>query len=155
MAGSYSHVRMTDVDRLAPSYKCPECGFELWHAIARLRRSTLGLYDDARFPGRCLLVFERHVSDFAELDDDDTLAFVREAHRVAAALKAVTGAERVNYAVLGNAVAHLHFHLIPRGGEHDVVPGKAPWAHPDPASPLPTGERNSLIARIARELERA
>jgi len=89
------------VDRLDASYKCSECGFELWQPIARLGRSTLGLYDDARFRGRCLLVFDRHVADFAALDDDDTLVFVREAHRVAAALKAVTGADRVNYAVLG------------------------------------------------------
>jgi len=36
-------------------YRCATCGFELHHPIATLSVSALGLYDDARFPGRCIL----------------------------------------------------------------------------------------------------
>lgn len=136
----------------AVSYQCAECGFTLWHPFARLASSTLGLYDDARFPGRCLLAFDGHVDDFAALDERQSIAFVRDAQHVARALKRATRAHRVNYAILGNVERHLHFHLIPRVLDGDPVPNKSPWSHPEPARPLPVDERERLIARIASEL---
>jgi len=41
-------------------YECDQCRFDLWLPVASLFVSELGFYDDARFPGRCILAFRDH-----------------------------------------------------------------------------------------------
>ncbi len=95
------------------AYPCRSCSFSLWLLIARLDVSHLGLYDDARFPGRCLLVFDRHVEDFSTIPPEDAARFVGDLQHAARAIAAVVKPARLNYALLGNKEPHVHFHLIP------------------------------------------
>lgn len=134
----------------ATEFRCDTCGFELWVPAAELLVSTLGLYDDARFPGRSLLVMNDHVEDFATLRRSLRDAFMDDVQRAARAIVQVTGARRVNYAILGNAEPHVHFHLVPRRieGVPDPVPNRAPWTHPDPVHALPRSERERIIAAL-------
>ena len=134
------------------SYRCPECGFTLWNPIARFSTSTLGLYDDERFPGRCLLVLDTHFEDFALLDREVTMMFMEDSKKAARILQRVTGASRVNYAILGNAEPHIHIHLIPRVAG-DPIPDKSPWSHPEPATPMTPQVKEQLIAKIAAHAE--
>lgn len=135
-----------------PPYRCGACGFELWLTVTGLAVSTLGLYDDARFPGRCLLALDEHADDFSMLPRSLRERYLDDVQRAAQAITAVTGAGRINYAVLGNVEEHVHFHLIPRGRAGDPVPRKAPWAHPDPVHPLPAEEKQELIAALSAAL---
>jgi diadenosine tetraphosphate (Ap4A) HIT family hydrolase len=135
------------------SFACT-CGFELWLPIARLEVTHLGFYDDARFPGRCLLVLDRHHEDFARLQPDLMVRFVRDAQTAGAAIQRAVGADRINYAILGNAEPHLHFHLIPRIFRNEPRPKQSPWDHPDPVSRLPIERRAEVIRRIVDELQR-
>ena len=43
------------------------------------------------------------------------------------AIKAVTGSERVNFAILGNRESHVHAHLIPRYPLVEEFPDCSPW----------------------------
>ena len=140
---------------MALLFRCDVCGFELFEPIAVLRVSTLGLYDDSRYPGRCLLALHRHEEDFAEMPRDLAVELLDDARAAARAIKAAVDADRINYAVLGNAEPHVHLHLIPRKWETDVVPGKAPWAHPQKASPLAPEQKSRIVAEIARLLNGA
>lgn len=135
-----------------PDFNCPVCGFTLWLPVASLRVSTLGLYDDARFPGRCLLALDEHVEDILDLDSDIACAFWLDARDAAKAIAQATRPRRMNYAILGNAVAHVHLHLIPRPVGGDPIPHKSPWSHPEPVSPLPSDAVPYLLANIARAL---
>lgn len=137
-------------------YKCEECNFELWNPIAspdftKLSCSWLSLYDDDRFPGRCILAYDRHEEDFAYMDLFDMTAFMSDAQKVGKAIQKVTGARRINYAILGNAVPHVHVHIIPRYGS-DPVPNKSPWNHPDKIRPLNDEEKHRIINSIRSEL---
>jgi diadenosine tetraphosphate (Ap4A) HIT family hydrolase len=134
-------------------YSCPVCLFSLWHPICRLSVSVLGLYNDARFPGRCLLVLDKHVEDFTELDKDLLLAFSLDSQIASRAIRKVTKAIRINYAVLGNREPHLHFHLIPRGQSNDPIPHRAPWEHPKEKHDLSTEVANQLKKQIREEVE--
>src|SRR5690606_22953314 len=51
----------------AAAWRCAACGFELARPIARLRASTVALYDDARFPGRCVLALDEHATLLEDL----------------------------------------------------------------------------------------
>lgn len=134
---------------------CDVCGFKLWLPISQLRRSALGLYDDARFPGRCILAFMSHEEQLWDLDSVTAAAFLEDARDAARAIARATDSPRVNYAVLGNTEPHLHWHLIPRFPDREPLPARPPWEHPERASPLDISAVSSLTERIAAELASA
>ena len=141
------------VDGVA-TVQCVTCGMSLWTPIAQLHETTVGLYDDARFPGRCLVMLNQHHDDLDEVDPDLAARAFADVRAVRRAIKKVTGAPRMNYAVLGNAEPHVHWHLIPRQPEREPKPHKSPWNDTRPSRPLPSDERRNLLERLAQELER-
>jgi len=107
--------------------ECDVCGFGLWNPIASLSRSTIGLYNDARFPGRCIVSLDIHKDNFEELDEETTALFMEDIQKAMRAIKSATGADRVNMAILGNAESHVHAHLIPRYPDSEEFPKSSPW----------------------------
>jgi len=134
-----------------PGYRCETCGFELWLPIAELSCSTLGLYDDARFPGRCLLVLHEHVEDLTTLPTAIAHHFLDDLRAAERAIRVVTGAGRMNWAVLGNVEPHLHAHLVPRttGGATATL---SPWEHPLTATRLQPERRDQLMRFLSAEV---
>ncbi len=147
----------SSISRIAESaprgFSCSHCGFALWLPVASLNVSTLGLYDDARFPGRCILALNEHAEDFALMSDDLAFDFILDARLAARAIAEAMAVPRVNYAILGNAEPHVHFHLIPRNPDVDPVPNRSPWNHPDPVRKLDGNLRNGICERIAAALD--
>lgn len=135
-------------------YLCDVCSFELWLPIGRLDVSTLGLYDDARFPGRCLLVFHRHEEDLGTLSTVEAHQLMEDLRRAGRVILAVTKAPRMNYALLGNKEPHIHFHLIPRSTS-DPVSHLTPWHHPEPRRDLTADRRAKLLEEIRGRLEQS
>jgi len=133
-------------------YTCASCRFSLAQPLAELRASWLGFFDDARFPGRGVLVLKRHVEHFAELDPETTLAFMLDCQKAARAIGAATGAKRMNYAMLGNVEPHLHMHVIPRLVS-DPIPLRTPWEHLEPQTPLPVEQAQRWMDAIRARLE--
>jgi len=105
------------------NYACKECGFNLWLPIGDkdncplLKTSYLGLYNDGRFPGRSLLVLDVHEEELALLSPLTLSEFMEDVQVAGRAIQKAVGALRMNYAILGNAVPHVHCHIIPRFGE--------------------------------------
>jgi len=109
---------------------CTDCGFQLWLPIATMRVSRLGLFDDGRFPGRCLLSLNPHFEDFSTLPQDLLAAFLEDMRDASLAMRQVTASPRVNYAVLGNTEPHVHCHLVPRYPDREAKPLETPWDDP-------------------------
>lgn len=130
------------------SYRCDRCEMTLWLPLVRLTVSTLGLYDDDRFPGRCLLVVHEHHEDMTTMPDELASALLGDARRAALAITAAVSADRINYAVLGNGTPHVHYHVIPRKWDIDPAPGRSPWTSARPARPLPADVRRAVSATI-------
>jgi len=57
---------------------------------------------------------KRHVGGLGELTDQEARALGSTVSRVARALKMTEGAEHLYSWVLGDAVPHVHIHLVPR-----------------------------------------
>jgi len=57
---------------------CDHCRFLLYHPIWQYPNSILGLYDDDRFPGRCILLLTQHHESLDELDTSVLNAFMVE-----------------------------------------------------------------------------
>ncbi len=134
-------------------WRCTACGFEQPRPIARLRAATLAFYDDARFPGRCVLVLDEHATLIEDLPVEQARDLALDVRRAAAAIRAASGARRINYAAFGNVVPHVHVHLIPRHGDWETAPRATAWDHPEPEQRLDASEADRLVAAIRAALD--
>jgi diadenosine tetraphosphate (Ap4A) HIT family hydrolase len=92
---------------------CDHCRFVLYHPIWQYQNSILGLYDDDRFPGGCILRLTQHHESLDELDTSVLNAFMAEIQQTMKVIKQATQTERVNLVILSNTISHIHAHLIP------------------------------------------
>lgn len=135
------------------SAQCAECGFGLWLPIMRMTESEIGLYSDARFPGRCIVTMRDHFDHLSEVPPLQLMTFMEEVQYCVDAIKRATSSERVNVAILGNAESHVHAHLIPRNPRHEPLPNKAPWEDPRPKGKLSASTEEHLMNAIRDGLE--
>jgi diadenosine tetraphosphate (Ap4A) HIT family hydrolase len=103
-------------------------------------------------PGLTFAVFRgRHVVEPTELTDAEAVSYGREVLRVARAIETAFTPIKLNYNVLGNAVPHLHTHIVPRYAD-DPRPGW-PFPFPDPAPPpIPDERLDRDVAALRRAL---
>ena len=92
--------------------------------VARLDLCQLRLSKDARWPWFILIPERPGITETFELTADEQATLSEEVNRIAAALKALTGATKINVGALGNIVRQLHVHVIAR---HE---GDANWPGP-------------------------
>ena len=142
------------------SYSCKECGFNLWLPIVDpgggrkgLGISHLGLYNDGRFPGRSLLVLSDHHEELALLSRPLANLFMEDIQIAGKAIQKAVGAVRMNYAILGNAVPHVHCHIIPRFGDKDPGPNTTPWSTNTKVWKMEKKRYEQIIADIRENLE--
>lgn len=102
--------------------------------IADLRLSRLRLVRNQSVPGYCVLLCREHVVEPYGLSDDKRLLFWEDTLRAAEAIAEVFQPDKMNIQILGNAVPHLHSHIIPRF--------YGDWA---PGRPIDPSERTVLL----------
>jgi diadenosine tetraphosphate (Ap4A) HIT family hydrolase len=139
-------------ESFASSTSCKQCGFDLWLPILGMRSSEIGLYSDARFPGRCIVTLREHYDHISDVPAMDLVTFMEEIKFAVDAIQRATDCPRVNVAILGNAESHVHAHLIPRNPKKEPLPNKAPWEDPRPRGSLPEDKQDQLIEDIRLEL---
>jgi diadenosine tetraphosphate (Ap4A) HIT family hydrolase len=138
------------------AHACPACGGR-WPAsadrIAELSETLLYLHTDQYFPGWCILVLRRHATELFDLAPDERARLIEDVSDAARALKQAFDARKVNYALFGNLVPHIHWHLVPRL-PGDPAPREAVFAVPHEPVPLRPGDRAARIDRIRSRLRR-
>jgi diadenosine tetraphosphate (Ap4A) HIT family hydrolase len=111
------------------------------------------LHDDQFFPGWSFLVLKRHATELWDLAPAERTALMDEVTRVAQALAVGFGAVKMNYELLGNQIAHIHWHLIPRGPD-DPAPRVPAWTVAHEPRRLAPADMAVRIARIRGQLGR-
>jgi diadenosine tetraphosphate (Ap4A) HIT family hydrolase len=66
------------------------------------------------YHGYCILVSRRHAAELSELPPEERRAYLEEMCLLAQAIETCCRPHKLNYELLGNQVAHLHWHLFPR-----------------------------------------
>ena len=82
--------------------------------ICNLDHSTLYLFKDQRYAGRCVLDFSNHKEELFELTEEEQISFTRALSKTAKTLKELFHADKINYAVYGDLVSHFHVHIVPK-----------------------------------------
>jgi diadenosine tetraphosphate (Ap4A) HIT family hydrolase len=109
------------------------------------------LHADQFFPGWSVLVLRRHATELFELDPDERARLMGEVSDVARALAGAFDARKVNYALFGNLVPHVHWHVIPRLAS-DPAPREPVFAVAHEPVALGAAERAERLARIRSRL---
>lgn len=78
--------------------------------------------DEPGYPGFCRVIWQAHVKEMTDLSEDDREHLMEVVFAVEAVLREQLAPVKVNLASLGNAVPHLHWHVIPRFSDDPHFP---------------------------------
>jgi diadenosine tetraphosphate (Ap4A) HIT family hydrolase len=107
---------------------------------------------DRDYPGFCRVILDRHVREMTDLAAEERARLMQVVFEVEAALRELLAPDKVNLASLGNAVPHLHWHVIPRFRDDRHFPAPV-WAAPARAAiPGRTFDPAVLAGQLARRL---
>ena len=104
-------------------------------------------------PGTSVVVFRgRHVADPGDLTDEELTGYWTDIRTTARVIERVYGPGQHNYMTFGNAVPHVHTHIVPRYPD-DPAPGRS---LPDEvfrnARALADGDLADQVDRLRRHL---
>jgi len=103
-------------------------------------------YDQDAYLGRSMLVIKEHHEHFHLAPVVLQQALVPEGIKLTTAILKAFGGFRANHMSLGNQVAHLHWHVIPRY-PNDLNTGHAP-IHSQTETRLPDSEYQKIAGEI-------
>lgn len=122
-------------------------------AVARMKSGWAVLGDPQITRGYCLLLPDPVVPDLNSLTGEARAQFLCDMAALGDAVLAVTGAERINYEILGNVEPALHAHVIPRHASEDPsLRRTAVWLHDWSQAPAFDDAARALGRLIAARL---
>ncbi|MDB5872813.1 MAG: hypothetical protein JWQ07_2255 [Ramlibacter sp.] len=123
---------------------CPLCDGPGGQLIFAGRKFRLIRADEAGLPAFYRLVWSDHVAEFSDLSREDRQLCMDAVVRVEELLRLHLAPAKINLAALGNAVPHLHWHIVARFA----------WDSHFPASVWAPAQREAPAAAVAA-IERA
>ena len=123
--------------------------------IRRLPAGWVVIGDVQYLKGYCLFLADPVVESLEDLPLDKRVEFLRELAVVGEAVRAATGAGRMNYSILGNKDHALHAHLHPRYPDEPAeLRAGPPWGYKArPPVPLDLARDKALMDGIGQALD--
>jgi ATP adenylyltransferase len=124
---------------------------QLMIEVCELPHSTVYLFRNQFFAGRCVVAFKGHKRELYELTPAERAGFMDDVARVAAAQNQLFHPDKINYAIFGDEVSHVHFHVVPK------YRNNSEWGRPFPVNPdakktLSDAEYAALVTRLQQQL---
>jgi len=124
--------------------------------VTELQTGFVVIGDHQFFRGYTLFLARWHLKELHELDWHRRTLFLQDMAMTAEAVCRAFSPRKLNYELLGNADAHMHWHLFPRHAD-DSNPTNPVWeidsnlTRADTCRPAPT-ELEDLKARLSEAL---
>ncbi len=123
--------------------------------LCDLKVSTVFLCRDQTLPGRCTIMFQEHYEELYNIPKALRDEFMDDVCALAQTITQLFGADKINYAIYGDEVRHVHFTLCPKYKDK-LGWGKPFVLFPDEKdlvilSEEEKKERIELIARTVRQ----
>ena len=115
-----------------PVANCPLCDAVGGLLVFKSEQFRIVQAAEAGFPAFYRLVWNTHVAEFSSLSADDRHACMHAVATVEEVLREQLQPTKINLAALGNAVPHLHWHVIARFDWDSHFPATV-WAAPQRA----------------------
>ena len=88
--------------------------YDLMIEICTLSVSTVYLYKEQTYRGRCNVVLNKHIGNLYDLGDSDIHNFILDVSKVAKAINSIYTPDKINYGAYADKMQHLHFHVVPK-----------------------------------------
>ena len=129
------------------------------YLVAELETGYAVLADNQHLPGYTIFVSKNCAPELHDLSPDVRSRFLNEMALVAEAVFRAFAPRKLNYELLGNSVAHLHWHIFPRYDD-DPNPMWPVWnndeflraARTTPLDPAELAERRERLQRALAQL---
>ncbi len=77
--------------------------------------SIIIAFKDQSHKGRMVVAYKNdHVAEIGDLSEEERKNFIDDVVKCANAIKKCYHPDRINYGAYGDALGHLHFHLVPK-----------------------------------------
>lgn len=119
--------------------------------IADLKCSTLFLNRDQTYKGRCIVSINEHKTELFEINEVTLRCFIEDVARAASIINAAFSPDKVNYAVFGDLVSHIHFHIVPKH-KNGLNWGEAFENEPEEKVYLSDAEYEVIIGKIKEHM---
>jgi len=137
----------------------PECFYckpdqrqaDLMVRVCDLSVSSLFVFREQTYAGRCLVAYRSHVNELFELTDIERDAFCKDVADAARAVKLAFQPAKINYGAYSDKLGHLHVHLVPKYVDGPDY-GSTFRMMPEPRILLHEAEYEALAARIRAAL---
>jgi len=91
---------------------CPLCNPKNEDIIFENELLRVILVDE--IPGYVRVITQKHIKELSELSDNEAIRLTLVIKKIEKAIIKILSPDKVNIAMLGNMVPHLHIHIIPR-----------------------------------------
>ena len=102
---------------------------DLMIKICDLEASTLYLFKEQTYRGRCVVAYKEHKSEIFNLNDEERSLFMKDVAKAAGAMNKAFSPNKINYGAYADKMTHLHFHIVPKyengpnwGGTFEMSP---------------------------------
>jgi len=119
--------------------------------VCDLSVSSLFIFREQTYAGRCLVAYRSHVNELFELADAERDAFCKDVADAARAIQAAFQPAKINYGAYSDKLGHLHVHLVPKYVDGPDY-GSTFRMMPEPRVLLSDAEYEALAARIRAAL---
>ncbi|GFZ30713.1 HIT family protein [Clostridium zeae] len=82
--------------------------------VTKLNVSTLYLFKEQTYKGRCVVAYDNHVNELFEISESELALFMKDVATAAKAIKTAFGADKMNLGAYSDKLPHLHFHVVPK-----------------------------------------
>jgi diadenosine tetraphosphate (Ap4A) HIT family hydrolase len=135
---------------------CELCREDGGVLVARNDLLRVVLVEDPHLPGFVRVVLNAHVREMTDLDPAARARLMQAVFAVESVQRAVIAPLKINLASLGNAVPHVHWHVIPRFADDPFYPqpiwGTRQRDTPEPALQARRALLPLLRAKLVQEL---
>ena len=134
---------------------CPLCTEDGGTVVFRNARLRVLLIDDPDLPGFVRVVANAHAKEMTDLDAATREHLMRAVFAAEQAVRDVMAPHKVNLASLGNAVPHVHWHVIPRFADDAFFPQPIWGTRQRETDAQALAARHALRATLRQRLVRA
>ena len=124
--------------------------YDLMIEVCTLSVSTLYLFKEQTYHGRCNVVFNKHTGNLFDLSDSDLQSFILDISKAAKAINSAFSPDKINYGSYADKMQHLHMHIVPKY-ENGATWGSTFEMNPQKVYLLDS-EYNLMIEKIKKHL---
>jgi diadenosine tetraphosphate (Ap4A) HIT family hydrolase len=103
-------------------FDCPLCIEDGGICLVRTKQYRIVAPREPEFLGLIRVIWNEHVVEMTDLEISPRNDFMRAVYFVEDSVRQVMNPDKINLASLGNAVPHLHWHVIPRWHDDSYFP---------------------------------